>query len=145
MTDIAPTPDARELLGVAARAASTVAALVPGVHALGTVVERASHRARERVGLAAATPGVRVEEKGPAVLTTTVSVVVAYPAKILEVADEVRHDVVSALSSITPRRIDVDVIVSDVHGPLDEPDIQTVVSDAVDDATVQPDDAAPRA
>ncbi|MFF0911911.1 Asp23/Gls24 family envelope stress response protein [Microbacterium enclense] len=112
-----------ELAGTVATAASGV----DGVHALGNLLQRSSDAVRARVGLAGAVPGVKIDDDRAAGLTATVSVVVDYPHPLREVADAIRTEVRAALTPVTARTVDVDVIVTGVFGPNDtEPDLEAV-------------------
>jgi uncharacterized alkaline shock family protein YloU len=65
------------------------------------------------------------------VLNVEVSLVAEYPASVEEVADTVRADIASALEARHAGPVDIDITVTDVHGPFDPAD------DApADDATV---------
>lgn len=100
------------------RAAAAAARTVPGVHALGTAAARRFAGAVSAASGSETDAGVRVQhrEVGTAV---TVTVVVEYPRNVREVADRVRADVLAALGAVTVGRVDVDVVVADVHGPFD--------------------------
>lgn len=111
--------EADELAQVIARTAETV----PGVHALGSPTARAIDSARTRLLGRTAVPGVNVLADDD-VLNVEVSLVAEYPASIDEVADTVRADVAAVLEARHPGPVDIDITVTDVHGPFDpiEPD-----------------------
>ena len=106
-------------LDAAATLAATAASSVPGVHALGSLLGRASDAVRERVGLASTAPGVKIDTDRADSVTATVSLVVDYPHKLHEVSDAVRAAVRSALEPLGRGTIDVDVVVTGVFGPFD--------------------------
>lgn len=106
-------------LDAAATLAATAAGSVPGVHALGSLLGRASDAVRERVGLASTAPGVKIDTDRADSVTATVSLVVDYPHKLHEVSDAVRVAVRSALEPLGRGTIDVDVVVTGVFGPFD--------------------------
>lgn len=124
-------------LDAAASLAATAAGSVPGVHALGSLVGRASDAVRERVGLASTAPGVKIDTDRADSVTATVSLVVDYPHKLREVSDAVRAAVRTALEPLGRGRIDVDVVVTGVFGPFDR--------DIVDEAEERADAAEGRA
>lgn len=106
-------------LDAAATLAATAAGSVPGVHALGSLIGRASDAVRERVGLASTAPGVKIDTDRVGSVTATISLVVDYPHKLREVAGDVRTAVVSALEPLGRGTIEVDVVVTGVFGPFD--------------------------
>ncbi|MCM3615378.1 Asp23/Gls24 family envelope stress response protein [Microbacterium enclense] len=106
-------------LDAAATLAATAAGSVPGVHALGSLLGRASDAVRERVGLASTAPGVKIDTDRADSVTATVSLVVDYPHKLHEVSDAVRAAVRSALEPLGRGTIDVNVVVTGVFGPFD--------------------------
>jgi len=126
--------EAEELAQVIATTAETV----PGVHALGSPTARAIDSARTRLLGRTAVPGVNVLADDD-VLNVEVSLVAEYPASIDEVADTVRADVAAALEARHPGPVDIDITVTDIHGPFDpiEPD----PGEAIDDATAAIGDA----
>ena len=77
-------------LDAAAELAATAAGSVPGVHALGSLMGRASDAVRERVGLASTAPGVKIDTDRGDTVTATISLVVDYPLSLREVSDSVR-------------------------------------------------------
>ncbi len=124
-------------LDAAAELAATAAGAVDGVHALGSLLGRASDAVRERVGLASTVPGVKIDTDRADSVTATISLVVDYPHKLHEVSAEVRRAVRSALDPLGRGRIDVDVVVTGVFGPFDR--------DVVVEAEERADAAADRA
>ncbi|WJS91057.1 Asp23/Gls24 family envelope stress response protein [Microbacterium testaceum] len=106
-------------LDAAATLAATAAGSVPGVHALGSLIGRASDAVRERVGLASTAPGVKIDTDRAGSVTATISLVVDYPHKLRAVAGDVRTAVVSALEPLGRGTIEVDVVVTGVFGPFD--------------------------
>ncbi|WP_411557016.1 Asp23/Gls24 family envelope stress response protein [Plantibacter sp. MPB07] len=119
--------EADELAQVIASTAETV----PGVHALGSPTARAIDSARTRLLGRTAVPGVNVLADDD-VLNVEVSLVAEYPASIDEVADTVRADVAAALEARHPGPVDIDITVTDIHGPFDpiEPDPGEAIDDA---------------
>lgn len=121
----------------AANLAATAASAVPGVHALGSLLGRASDAVRERVGLASVVPGVKIDTDRADSVTATVSLVVDYPHKLHDVSDAVRTAVRSALAPLGRGSVDVNVVVTGVFGPFDR--------DVVDEAEERADAVAARA
>ncbi|SMQ75324.1 Uncharacterized conserved protein YloU, alkaline shock protein (Asp23) family [Plantibacter sp. VKM Ac-1784] len=121
-----------------AQVIATTAETVPGVHALGSPTARAIDSARTRLLGRTAVPGVNVLADDD-VLNVEVSLVAEYPASIDEVADTVRADVAAVLEARHPGPVDIDITVTDIHGPFDpiEPD----PGEAIDDAKVAVGDA----
>lgn len=130
------TTDLPALDDAATRAASAASA-VPGVHALGSLLGRASDAVRERVGLASVVPGVKIDTDRAGSVTATISLVVDYPHKLHEVSDAVRSAVRTALTPLGRGSIDVNVVVTGVFGPFDR--------DIVDEAEERADAVASRA
>ncbi|MFF7682580.1 Asp23/Gls24 family envelope stress response protein [Microbacterium sp. NPDC007973] len=133
MTTIDATIDPPDL-DAAASLAATAAGSVPGVHALGSLLGRASDAVRERVGLASTAPGVKIDADRADSVTATISLVVDYPHKLHEVSDAVRTAVRTALEPLGRGRIDVDVVVTGVFGPFDR-DVVAEAEDKADAAT----------
>jgi uncharacterized alkaline shock family protein YloU len=106
-----------ELAQVIAATAETV----PGVHALGSPAARAVDSARTRLLGRTSVPGVNVLADDD-VLNVEVSLVAEYPASVEEVADTVRADIASALEARHAGPVDIDITVTDVHGPFDPAD-----------------------
>ncbi|MDU0366796.1 Asp23/Gls24 family envelope stress response protein [Microbacterium sp. NPDC089180] len=133
MTTIDATIDPPDL-DAAASLAATAAGSVPGVHALGSLLGRASDAVRERVGLASTAPGVKIDTDRADSVTATISLVVDYPHKLHEVSDAVRTAVRTALEPLGRGRIDVDVVVTGVFGPFDR-DVVAEAEEKADAAT----------
>jgi len=114
-----------------AQVIATTAETVPGVHALGSPTARAIDSARTRLLGRTAVPGVNVLADDD-VLNVEVSLVAEYPAGIDEVADTVRADVAAVLEARHPGPVDIDITVTDIHGPFDpiEPDPGEAIDDA---------------
>lgn len=154
MTTIDATIDPPDL-DAAATLAATAAGAVPGVHSLGSLVGRASDAVRERVGLASAAPGVKIDTGRGDSVTATISLVIDYPHKLRDVAGAVRTAVKSALEPLGRGTIAVDVVVSGVFGPFDRDVVEEAeeradavaarTSEAVDDAKARAKDVAGRA
>ncbi|OAN27251.1 hypothetical protein A4X17_08265 [Plantibacter sp. H53] len=114
-----------------AQVIATTAETVPGVHALGSPTARAIDSARTRLLGRTAVPGVNVLADED-VLNVEVSLVAEYPASIDELADTVRADIAAALEARHPGPVDIDITVTDIHGPFDpiEPDPGEAIDDA---------------
>ncbi|WP_078876863.1 Asp23/Gls24 family envelope stress response protein [Streptomyces sp. NRRL F-3307] len=113
-TTIADTVVAK-IVGMAARE-------VPGVHNLGAGVARAIGAVRERVpgGGTGLTRGVKVEV-GERQAAVDLDVVVEYGISIVDVAGDVRTNVISAVERMTGLEVvEVNLTVDDVHLPEDE-------------------------
>lgn len=142
-------------LDAAANLAATAAGSVPGVHALGSLIGRASDAVRERVGLASTAPGVKIDTDRADAVTATISLVVDYPHKLREVSEEVRRAVRIALEPLGRGRVDVDVVVTGVFGPFDRDVVAEAeeradavaarASEVADDAKAKAKDVAGRA
>ncbi|MFF3412508.1 Asp23/Gls24 family envelope stress response protein [Streptomyces sp. NPDC002742] len=108
---------------VVAKIAGTAAREVPGIHGLGAGMARAFGAVRERVpggGGGGATRGVKVEV-GERQAAVDLDVVVEYGASIVDVAGEVRTNVISAVERMTGLEVvEVNIAVDDVHLPDDE-------------------------
>lgn len=137
MTTEAPELTRPAPLDDAATAVAEAAGDVEGVHALGSLLGRASDAVRARVGLASTAPGVKVDQDRAGVVTASVSIVVEYPHKLREVADRVREAARRALAPLGSDRADITITVTGVFGPFD--------TDPVEEAEAVADDAAERA
>ncbi|KQR21698.1 Asp23/Gls24 family envelope stress response protein [Microbacterium sp. Leaf151] len=126
-----------------ARAVADAVEHVEGVHALGSLVERASDAVRQRVGLAAGVAGVTVDRGRDGRVTSAVSIIVDYPHKLHEVTDAVRAAARHALDGLGSGRVDVDVdvTVTGVWGPFDT-DPVAEAEEALDDTAGAATDAA---
>ncbi|MFI0967712.1 Asp23/Gls24 family envelope stress response protein [Streptomyces sp. NPDC021080] len=112
--------------GVVAKIAGMAAREVPGIHSLGAGMARAFGAVRDRVpgggGAGAATRGVKVEV-GERQTAVDLDVVVEYDVSIVDVAGEVRTNVISAVERMTGLEVvEVNIVVDDVHLPDDEDD-----------------------
>jgi uncharacterized alkaline shock family protein YloU len=123
-----------ELAQVIAATAETV----PGVHALGSPSARAVDSARTRLLGRTSVPGVNVLADDD-VLNVEVSLVAEYPASVEEVADTARADITSVLEARHSGPVDIDITVTDVHGPFDPADPDP--GELIDGATAAIDDA----
>ena len=115
-TSIADTV-VQKIAGIAARE-------VPGVHAMGNAARRAFDQLAERIpgSQTNASGGVSVE-KGEKQTAIDVTVVVEYGAEIVEVSNNIRRNIISAVEQGTGLEvIEVNVNVSDVHLPTDDAD-----------------------
>ncbi|MFD8735968.1 Asp23/Gls24 family envelope stress response protein [Streptomyces sp. NPDC059618] len=111
--------------GVVAKIAGMAAREIPGIHSLGAGMARAFGAVRERVpggGSGAATRGVKVEV-GERQAAVDLDVVVEYDVSIVDVAGEVRTNVISAVERMTGLEVvEVNIVVDDVHLPDDGDD-----------------------
>ncbi|MFD5635665.1 Asp23/Gls24 family envelope stress response protein [Streptomyces sp. NPDC127077] len=111
--------------GVVAKIAGMAAREIPGIHSLGAGMARALGAVRERVpgsggAGAAATRGVKVEV-GERQAAVDLDVVVEYDVSIVDVAGEVRTNVISSVERMTGLEVvEVNIVVDDVHLPDDE-------------------------
>ncbi|MFH8736495.1 Asp23/Gls24 family envelope stress response protein [Streptomyces sp. NPDC017964] len=112
--------------GVVAKIAGTAAREVPGIHNLGAGVTRAIGAVRERVpggGAGGVSRGVKVEV-GERQAAMDIDVVVEYGFAIVDVAAEVRVNVISAVERMTGLEVvEVNLVVDDVNLP-DEDDAE---------------------
>lgn len=111
--------------GVVAKIAGIAAREVSGVHALGGGGARALGAFRDAVNATDLTQGVKVEV-GETQAAVDLTIVVAYPAPIQEVADSVRASVAAAITQLVGLEVvEVNVVVDDVHLPSDQSDEDT--------------------
>ncbi|RFC77485.1 Asp23/Gls24 family envelope stress response protein [Streptomyces sp. AcE210] len=112
--------------GVVAKIAGIAAREVPGIHNLGAGVTRAIGAVRERVpggGTGGVSRGVKVEV-GERQAAMDIDVVVEYGFAIVDVAAEVRVNVISAVERMTGLEVvEVNLVVDDVNLP-DEDDAE---------------------
>ena len=113
---------------VVAKIAGMAAREVPGVYAMGNAARRAISSVTNRVsgggGEASVSSGVSIE-KGESQASVDVSVVVEYGVSLVDVADQIRENVIRAVEFGTGLEVvSVDVNVTDVHLP-DEDDEPT--------------------
>ncbi|MGI6879606.1 Asp23/Gls24 family envelope stress response protein [Microbacterium sp. gxy059] len=108
--------------GVVAKVAGIAAREVSGVHALGGGGARALGAIRDAVNATDLTQGVKVEV-GETQAAADISIVVAYPAPIQDVAENVRQAVTGAITRLVGLQVvEVNVDVNDVHLPSDDAD-----------------------
>jgi uncharacterized alkaline shock family protein YloU len=109
--------------GVVEKIAGMAARDVPGVHALGTGLARTFGAVRERVpggGRASATRGVKAEV-GEVQTALDLDIVIEYGVSIVEVAHDVRENVVAAVERMTGLQVvEVNIAVGDVKLPEEE-------------------------
>ncbi|KOV58207.1 Asp23/Gls24 family envelope stress response protein [Streptomyces sp. MMG1121] len=111
--------------GVVAKIAGMAAREVPGIYNLGAGMARAFGAMRERVpggggGGGALTRGVKVEV-GERQAAVDLDVVVEYGVSIVDVAGDVRTNVISAVERMTGLEVvEVNIAVDDVHLPDEE-------------------------
>ncbi|WP_405616708.1 Asp23/Gls24 family envelope stress response protein [Streptomyces sp. NBC_00076] len=107
--------------GVVAKIAGMAAREVPGIHNLGGGVARAFGAMRERVpgggGGGGVTRGVKVEV-GERQAAVDLNVVVEYGVSIVDVAGDVRSNVIGEVERMTGLEVvEVNIAVDDVHLP----------------------------
>ncbi|ALO91285.1 alkaline shock protein 23 [Streptomyces hygroscopicus subsp. limoneus] len=108
--------------GVVAKIAGMAAREVPGIFSLGAGMARALGAMRERVpgGGGAVTRGVKVEV-GERQAAVDLDVVVEYGVSIVDVAGDVRTNVIGAVERMTGLEVvEVNIAVDDVHLPDEE-------------------------
>ncbi|MDJ0385936.1 Asp23/Gls24 family envelope stress response protein [Streptomyces sp. G-G2] len=109
--------------GVVAKIAGMAARDVPGVHAMGGGFARGMGAVRGRVpgaGGKSVTSGVKVEV-GEVQTAVDLEIVVEYGVSIIEVAGDVRQNVIAAVERMAGLEVvEVNIAVSDVHLPDEE-------------------------
>ena len=106
--------------GVVATIAGIAAREVPGVFALGGGTARAFGALRDVIGTTDLGQGVRVEV-GETQVAADVTIVVAYPAPLHTVAEQVRVAVAGAIEQLVGMEVaEVNVAIVDVHIPGDD-------------------------
>ncbi|QIJ60747.1 Asp23/Gls24 family envelope stress response protein [Streptomyces sp. JB150] len=108
--------------GVVAKIAGLAAREVPGIHSLGGGMTRALGAMRDRVpgGSGGVTRGVSVEV-GERQAAVDLDMVVEYGVSIVDVAGDVRSNVIDAVERMTGLEVvEVNVAVGDVHLPDEE-------------------------
>ncbi|MEV5320895.1 Asp23/Gls24 family envelope stress response protein [Streptomyces sp. NPDC052687] len=108
--------------GVVAKIAGLAAREVPGVHSLGGGMTRALGAMRDRVpgGSGGVTRGVSVEV-GERQAAVDLDMVVEYGVSIVDVAGDVRSNVIDAVERMTGLEVvEVNIAVGDVHLPDEE-------------------------
>ncbi|MGW7715822.1 Asp23/Gls24 family envelope stress response protein [Streptomyces chartreusis] len=104
--------------GVVAKIAGMAARDVPGVHSMGGGFARGMGAMRERMpgaGGKSVTTGVRVEV-GEVQTAVDLEIVVEYGVSIIEVAGDVRENVIAAIERMTGLEVvEVNIAVGDVH------------------------------
>ncbi|WP_369173456.1 Asp23/Gls24 family envelope stress response protein [Streptomyces sp. R28] len=112
--------------GVVAKIAGMAARDVPGVHSMGGGFARGMGTMRERIpgaGGKSVTSGVKVEV-GEVQTAVDLEIVVEYGVSIIEVAGDVRENVIAAIERMTGLEVvEVNIAVGDVH-VLDEDEEQ---------------------
>ena len=111
-----PDPETPEHL--LSTAAAETAVGVIGVHHLGGLASNAIDRASRRILGSSTAPGVTVS-RGERGTIIDLDLVVEYPHTIAEVLETVRHQVTHAAAQLVSEPIEVNVNVTDVHGPFD--------------------------
>ncbi|WP_028799166.1 Asp23/Gls24 family envelope stress response protein [Streptomyces sp. 142MFCol3.1] len=104
--------------GTVAKIAGMAARDVPGVHSMGDGFARGMGAMRERMpgaGGKSVTSGVKVEV-GEVQTAVDLEIVVEYGVSIIEVADDVRENVIAAIERMTGLEVvEVNIAVGDVH------------------------------
>lgn len=111
---------------VVQKIASIAAREVSGVYAMGNAARRTFNSIAERIpGASANTSGGVNVEKGEQQAAIDVTIVVEYGFSIVEVADDIRTNIISSVQRATGLEvIEVNVEVSDVHIPEDDDDVE---------------------
>lgn len=126
-----PDPETREHL-LSITVAETTAG-VTGVRHLGGLASRTLDRANRRILGSSTAPGVTVSRvDGRTVID--LDLVVEYPHPIREVLETVRTQVTRAAAQLASEPVEVNVNVTDVHGPFDP-----VTPEFVEAETADPD------
>ncbi|RFA08192.1 hypothetical protein B7R54_02375 [Subtercola boreus] len=112
-----PDPETPEHL-LSTTVAETAAA-VTGVHHLGGLASRALDRASRRIRGTSTVPGVTVSRTDGSTIID-LDLVVEYPHSIAEVLETVRRQVTRAAAQLVSEPVEVNVNVTDVHGPFDK-------------------------
>ncbi|MFF5018634.1 Asp23/Gls24 family envelope stress response protein [Streptomyces sp. NPDC001165] len=106
--------------GVVAKIAGMAARDVPGVHSMGGGFARGMGAMRERMpgaGGKSVTSGVKVEV-GEVQTAVDLEIVVEYGVSIIDVAGDVRENVIAAIERMTGLEVvEVNIAVGDVHLP----------------------------
>ncbi|MFV0134728.1 Asp23/Gls24 family envelope stress response protein [Streptomyces sp. HMX87] len=108
--------------GVVAKIAGMAAREVDGVHSLGTGMARTVGAVRDRVpgGRPSVTRGVKVEV-GERQTAVDLDLVIEYGLSVVDVAGDVRTNVIEALERMTGLEVvEVNITVHDVHLPDEE-------------------------
>ncbi|KUN34555.1 Asp23/Gls24 family envelope stress response protein [Streptomyces longwoodensis] len=108
--------------GVVTKIAGMAAREVPGIHTLGAGMARAFGAVRERVpgSGGGVTRGVKVEV-GERQAAVDLDVVVEYGVSIVDIAGDVRTNVINAVERMTGLEVvEVNIAVADVHLPDEE-------------------------
>ncbi|MBA8795927.1 putative alkaline shock family protein YloU [Friedmanniella endophytica] len=112
---------------VVAKIAGIAAREVPGVFAMGNAARRAINQLAQRIpgGQTNVSGGVSVE-KGERQTAIEIAIVVDYGVSIVNVADQIRENVINAVEYGTGLEVvGVNVNVTDVHLPEDDDDADT--------------------
>lgn len=117
---------------VVAKIAGIATREVPGVYAMGNVARRAISNLQQRIPggspAGSVTGGVGIE-KGESEAAVDVSVVVEYGLSIVSVSEQIRENVIRAVEHGTGLEVvSVDVNVTDVHLPDEDPEDMPTVS-----------------
>lgn len=107
---------------VVAKIAGMAVREVPGVYDMGNAVRRAFSAVTDRIPNAQTnvTGGIGVH-KGETQTSIDVTVVVEYGVSIIEVCDNIRHNVIEQLEGTTGLEVvEVNINVTDVHLPSDD-------------------------
>jgi uncharacterized alkaline shock family protein YloU len=114
--------------GVVAKIAGLAAREVPGIHSLGGGMTRALGAMRDRVpggGGGGVTRGVSVEV-GERQAAVDLDMVVEYGVSIVDVAGDVRSNVINAVERMTGLEVvEVNIAVGDVHLPDEEEETES--------------------
>jgi uncharacterized alkaline shock family protein YloU len=129
-TGVGTPPESRGRTTIADSVVEKIAGMatreVPGIHSLGAGMARGLGAVRDRVpvGRPSVTRGVKVEV-GERQAAVDLDVVVEYGMPIVEVAGDVRSNVISAVERMTGLEVvEVNIVFDDVHLPDEEDEEQ---------------------
>jgi uncharacterized alkaline shock family protein YloU len=111
-------PDPESLEHLLSITVAETAAGVTGVHHLGRLASRALDAANRRILGGSTAPGVAVS-RADGITVVDLDLVVEYPHTITDVLETVRMQVTRAAAQLVTGPVEVNVNVTDVHGPAD--------------------------
>jgi uncharacterized alkaline shock family protein YloU len=123
-------PGGESTLHLVGTTVAETAAAVTGVHHLGGVAARTLDRARRAVLGTSTSPGVTVAS-ADGVTTVDLDLVVEYPHPVVAVVEETRRQVILAASPLSFEPVEVNITVTDVHGPFDTDPVEVLDSAVV--------------
>lgn len=128
-------PDPETLEHLLTITVAETAAGVTGVHHVGGLASRALDRASRRLLGGSTALGVTVS-RADAGTVVDLDLVVEYPHSITDVLETVRTQVTRAAAQLVSEPVEVNVTVTDVHGPFDP-----IVPDTAEAEAADPDPA----